>query len=339
MQDEVMFQLVDKYLNGECSVEEEMIVINWYNSFDSTVDPISRLSEKQQEALKAAMLKRIKSKISNVQAVRSKKTANSFKGYYYAAASIAAAVIIVFSLLNQGFDKPTPRENTSAKLASSQIDFKNHHNRILKYILPDSTIVWLHPDAGISFNKDFVRNTRDIKLLGEAFFEVKKDAKHPFLIYSGGFITKVLGTSFNVKSYANQGTAEVSVVTGKVLVYTPASKNEKSRGVYLLPKQKVTYIKDRHQLVKLEAKASSLSIWEKNTLSFENASVATVVGTLNRTFKAKIVMSDPAIGLLTLRADFTDVNLPNIMDMLSKSLNITYDLSGDTIVISKPETN
>ena len=339
MQDEVIFQLVDKYLKGECTLEEEMVIMNWYNSFNSTVDPISLLSEKQQDDLKAAMLSRIKFKISTMPVVHSKRSTNSIKGYYYAAASIAAAFLIVFSLLNQNFKKGKPEENVLAEIAT-QINFKNDLNRIQKYILPDSTIVWLQPDAAISYDHDFVRQTRDIKLAGEAFFEVTKDAKHPFLIHSDDFITKVLGTSFNVKSYAGANTAEVSVVTGKVLVYTPASKNEKLRSVYLLPAQKVTYNKAKHQLIKLKVEEPTLSIWEKNTLSFENEPITKVVETLNRTFKAKIILTDPDISQLTLRADFTDVNLPNIMDMLSKSLNITYELNGDTIIISKkPETN
>lgn len=339
MQNEVLVQLIDKYLKGECSFEEEMIVMNWYNSFNNTIDPISELSEKQQVELKTAMLNRIKAKAYLPMVPQSKNSITSLKKISYAAAGIAAAILIVFAFFNLKSGKNELQGSVPTEVISREINFKNNLNNLHKYILPDSSIVWLKPNASITYSRIFVKNTREIKLQGEAFFEVKKDANHPFLIYSGGLVTKVLGTSFNIKSYANANT-EISVVTGKVLVYTPATKTEKSKSVYLLPEQKVTYIKNKHQLLKYEVKEPSLSIWEKNTLSFDNIPVDSVIETLNKTFNAKIVLADSEISHLALNADFTAVNLPSIMELLSKSLNITYKLNGDTIMISKkPETN
>jgi ferric-dicitrate binding protein FerR (iron transport regulator) len=148
-------------------------------------------------------------------------------------------------------------------------------------------------------------------------------------------VTRVLGTSFNVKAIEQAGVTEVSVVTGKVFVYTPASKNQVLKSVYLLPEQKVTYLKSKHQLVKHVANEPSLTIWKKNTLSFDNVSVFDVAQTLNKTFNSKIIITDKSINQYLLKADFTDVNLPTIIELLSKSLNLNYIIQGDEILVSR----
>ena len=76
-------------------------------------------------------------------------------------------------------------------------------------------------------------------------------------------------------------------------------------------------------------KEPALAIWKKSSLSFENTPVVEVVKTLNARFDSNIIIADRTIGHYTLKADFTDVNLPTILELLSKSLNITYKIQGD----------
>jgi transmembrane sensor len=148
--------------------------------------------------------------------------------------------------------------------------------------------------------------------------------------------TKVLGTSFNVKCYRGDKAAEVSVVSGKVLVYKAASgKKALADEVYLLPKQKVVApVSDEH-FVKKQETGSSMEIWQKNDLSFSNTPVSEVVVALNERFKTSIEIKDKQINEYQLTADFTDVNLPSVLELLSKSLGITYEIDNDKIRMSK----
>src|SRR6202000_336004 len=83
--------------------------------------------------------------------------------------------------------------------------------------LSDSTIVYLGPDSKINFPGRFNGKTRELNLEGEAFFQVKKDHQHPFIIHTGDVSTTVLGTSFKITAFKGEPLT-VSVATGKVRV-------------------------------------------------------------------------------------------------------------------------
>lgn len=331
MQKRVPSQLIEKYLAGKCSVEEEAKLYEWYHSFNGSPDPLYLSSKREKKELKMKMLANI-SKEANLP--NRALLPNRF--LYFAAAGIAAVFVLVSILI-----KPAPQEailtQVKKTLTPAQIDFTNHSGKIHKYKLPDNSIVWLSPNASIKYSANFIDKIRRVDFVGEAFFEVEKDKKHPFHIYSGDVVTEVLGTSFKVNTNAVENTTEVMVVTGKVLVRTTADadKGRKAESVYLEPKEKVTYLKDLRQLVKLDIKDQSLDIWKKSTLSFDNTPVASVIEALNKTFKSNISVADQQINNYTLKADFTDVNLPTIMELLSKSLNTTYEIQGENIIISQ----
>jgi len=88
-------------------------------------------------------------------------------------------------------------------------------------VLSDGTKVWLYQDAKLDYPANFASDTRSVKLKGEAFFEVAKDATKPFIIQAGGIDIKVIGTSFNVQSAAT--TTNVIVNTGKVQLINRAA--------------------------------------------------------------------------------------------------------------------
>jgi ferric-dicitrate binding protein FerR (iron transport regulator) len=79
--------------------------------------------------------------------------------------------------------------------------------------------VWLNAESHLEFPDRFTGDKREVRLQGEAYFEVKKDAKHPFIVYSDYLTTRVLGTAFDVRARSARD-ASVTLVTGRVLVKT-----------------------------------------------------------------------------------------------------------------------
>lgn len=102
------------------------------------------------------------------------------------------------------------------------------------FYLPDSSVVWLNKHSSLTYTASFDGNERVVYLQGQAFFDVKKNPKQPFVIHASGTTTKVLGTSFDLKAYEGQD-VQLTVVTGKV------SFTAEQQTLLLLPQDKGVY--------------------------------------------------------------------------------------------------
>jgi ferric-dicitrate binding protein FerR (iron transport regulator) len=102
-------------------------------------------------------------------------------------------------------------------------------NNTKEQLLPDGTKVFLNYNSSLSYPEHFNGDLRTVSLEGEAFFDVKPDKEHPFVINANGTEIRVLGTSFNVKAYAKEP-VRVDVATGKVRVSKASKKIELVKG-------------------------------------------------------------------------------------------------------------
>ncbi len=340
-------ELIQKYLKGNCSLEEEALVLNWYNSFESMADPYYELSPQQQEDLKDRMLRNIESEIG--ESPNEKHGGIKYLRYFVYLIAGAAAIFLILNtprVLNTTTNNQFQANNSS--IPDEQIIITNKTKTIYKQILPDNSIVWLSPDAQIKYHKIFKKNLREITLSGESFFEVTKDKKHPFVIYSDNITTRVWGTSFRVRDIKNAATAEVAVITGKVSVEIAQgnkrgglfrSNSSSISNVMLLPKQMVTYKKVENNLqIGKTNKTPSLSIWEKTDLSFDKIPLGDVIHTLNKQYHVEIILHDKKLENLLLRADLNDQSLPDVLEMLKKSLKLTYVTDGKKFTLQRDYT-
>ncbi|ADY53206.1 anti-FecI sigma factor, FecR [Pseudopedobacter saltans DSM 12145] len=327
MQKTDLQELVAKYLNNACTPEEIHYLNEWYNSFDNEQNPIDLLSDLQQQQLKQRLRKRIKNNISLINR-QPDETLNHNKrttDRIYFLRAIAATVLIVLGIFLFRYHKVQP-------IMQEVVAF-NQSKNIQKLILEDGSTVWLNPNSKITYPKEFKLTKREITMSGEIFFEVKPDAKRPFIIHSDNIVTRVLGTSFLVR--AKKGTpAEVSVVTGKVSVRL--QQQYEDAGVILYPDQKATYSKTDNVLKKgRESGNSDLSMWRKATLTFNNRALKDVLPILDEKFGVDITTSNKDLLNFSLEADFTDQSLPSILEMLEKSLDLKYEINGRKIILIK----
>lgn len=331
MEIKVSTELIQKYLRGESSPEETAVLLQWYSSFENEEDPVLFLSAEEKQQLKLRMLEKIHSGIdANVsqEAYSPVRRHTETRRLIFLFSAVAATLLILYGI----WFLLRPASKTALyELPSNNIVVTNLTKSIHKVILSDSSMVWLSPESRLEYPERFTGKTRNVKMSGEAFFEVAKDHAHPFIILAGGLITKVWGTSFRIRAYDYLPT-EVSVLTGKVSVRVPANKKP---GVMLYPNQKVTYVQKDSLLKQTEGTVgnSSLHIWRKADLSFNNVPVRRVVAALNQQFDVHIVLNSEAAGNYLLNADFTNQNLPDILTMLEKSLNLNYELQGGEIIL------
>lgn len=127
--------------------------------------------------------------------------------------SVAATLVLILGglyLLKPGFVQDIFRESNQEVLTGAG-EYKQVN-------LTDGTKIWLSPNSKLVYPYRFKDGNRVINFTGEAFFEVKRDPSHPFLITTGRVRTTVLGTSFNIAAYTAMSTVRVTLLKGKVAV-------------------------------------------------------------------------------------------------------------------------
>lgn len=328
MKSEIPHRLIEKYLRQGCTPEEEQALYDWYDALDSGEGMDGVLPPSSQQALKDRMRDRIRMNIAEAEQRTGKRRA-VIRRLTYALSGAAAMLVLIFGIQFVLRDGAGPGNLESG--IRGEIAVSNTTAGIHKQLLPDSSVVWLSPDSKLEYSQQFSGDKRQVRLTGEAFFQIRQDARRPFIIYSNGIVTKVLGTSFRIRSFRENAT-EVAVATGKVSV---TIEGEKRSETVLLPDQHITYQPGDKKLAVDTAVPASMLIWRKAGLSFTNTPVSKVIEALNGQFGVQIILKDESTANYSLNADFTNQNLPDILEMMQTSLNITYELQGDQIIFSK----
>jgi len=320
-------QLLQKYLANECSEAERKLVDAWYQ--DLHLESTETFSASDEDRL----LMHLQSQIARQKTLSRTKTL-PLRDLLLYAGGIAAMLALSFGLFYLGRNE----KNTAASqvLSDSLLVFSNTQKKVVHYSLPDQTEIWLHPGAEVHYPRTFAgRKNREIQFEGEGFFNVTRDSLHPFVIRSGTLTTQVLGTSFNVKAYTDQPVYSVAVVTGSVSVSASGQKAQ-AETVILKPQQQVTFERSTSQLTinNVETRNTLQETWQPVSLSFTDASLADITERLQKTFRVKIKIENPALRKCELKADFDRQNLPEILEMINTLIGSTYEMDGDHIVIS-----
>lgn len=198
-------------------------------------------------------------------------------------------------------------------------------------VLPDNSKVFLNAGSTIIYPKNFGSKSRDIELKGEAFFEVARNEKIPFIIHTSNAQVKVLGTSFNVNAYHANDSIQVIVQSGTVEL----SDNNKLSVIQLTKGTSGVYYSNIRQTQYIPHDMNGLA-WYSNSITFKESSIPYVVKTLEHAFGKNIEIGTGNILNCKLNADFKDMDLNKILESLKKSLNIEYKQTSKGYVLSGP---
>ncbi len=207
--------------------------------------------------------------------------------------------------------------------------------------LPDGTSIRLNAGSTIVFPEKFSGSAREISLTGEAFFEVARDEKRPFIIKSGDLVTTVLGTSFNIKAFANDE-IEVTVATGKVQVETSQGsvvKNDRGtsprdvNSQILTPGQQATFNPTTKEITTQQVAIDQYTLWKDGVLVLDGQDFEQVGKTLQRWFGATIIFDNDQLKKCEIRGRFNDPKLEKVLDALKYIYSIEYQVKEDGIHI------
>lgn len=338
----ISVELLEKYINGKCTAEENALVQDWYFSFEQEHDLISDMSASEQEDLEEHIYNHILHNISvlgdNTQKLPADKLRYRILKPWYAVAGIAAIFLIFISILYN--NHPQVKYAQSAAINTTDlVAITNKTRQIYKLRLPDNSMVWLSPGAQLTFPKTFGTRFRAVSMSGECFFEVTKNHSRPFIINSRSIVTKVWGTSFLVRDNIQGNSADVSVITGKVSVRINGKNKDNidvlklGQGeVMLYPHQKVIYLADQH-ILKSENTGiePSLQLWNRVNLTFDNRPLREIIPQLNIKYHVHIKVVNEKLNHYVLNADLAGFNLPDVLEALKKSLNVDYEMKNNII--------
>lgn len=320
--------LLEKYLSGQCSGEELRLIDEWYQSFENDEDGLSGLNDLERKVLGERLLNRMHRRIQDARKPHGRE-----KKLYPTLLKIAASLVLVASLAYSVKFYMSERKAPVAAIQDASVAVSNTSENLEKHILPDGSLIWLYPKSEIRYSREFVRATRELHLSGEAFFDVARDTLRPFLIYSGEVTTKVLGTSFTIRAYEGDSTVQVHVLSGKVSV---VGKGEVRGQVVLLPNESAIVSRAEKTLARHPdaKKPKEQEIWSNVSLSFKDAPVGEVLDLLSRRYDVHFDLSDEDIRNCTITANFTDQNLPTMIEIIGKTIMAAYTISDDTISLS-----
>lgn len=262
-----------------------------------------------------------------------------FTGWALAATAAAAGLLFIYNRSSYESESQT-RQQYHTIYAS--------HGTKKQVTLPDGTMVWLNADSKLTYNTHFSKGERVVWLTGEAFFDVKKDAARPMKIHTSNMNITVLGTSFNVRSYGNEKTAETVLVSGLVEVSLKVNPDSRIR---LTPGNKLVVMNNTREHSKADnapslywinkIKADSLDttateqVWTRPGLSFRGESLEGAVSRLEHWFNVRITIADERLKQGTYTGDFTDETLLQVLEALQLTGNFTYKIQNDTVTLYK----
>jgi len=234
------------------------------------------------------------------------------------------------------------KENGMVRYSSGRKNGDNIGNNIIEYhtistpiggqyqiLLPDGTKVWLNAASSLKFPLSFIGNKRIVDLKGEAFFEVKRNTKLPFIVKTNeGMEVEVLGTSFNVMTYDDEATIITTLVEGRVNIHK--GNNE----IQMLPNEQVVLNKSKNVLTKGEADVREAIAWKEGMFYFNNDDISSIMRKLSRWYNIEVTYKNDVphghyTGAIKRQSDIIKV-----FELLEMPGGIEFEMSNRNVIVS-----
>jgi ferric-dicitrate binding protein FerR (iron transport regulator) len=362
--------LISKKLSEEINTSETQELNEWLASSPSLYETISLLeiawkNDQDQETENAGKVQKLLYQLRLEEEINLKTESTglalptnkvpfmvSFKLY---ARWVAAAVFIglLFFTFPKLF-KPSIKEKHDVAETENKIETKAGNRT--KVILYDGTAVWLNGESKLTILKPKEATTREVFLLGEAYFEVNANLSKPFIIHTENTRVKVTGTSLNVRDYPGEDKAETSLMTGKAEVFAIVNP---SNIVRLQPNQKAVFrhVETNHGKISPALSANKMTdfatevlpivyypldsipvekAWINDQLTFFNEPFREVANKMEKWYGVKIQFESNHLEQERLNGKFTNESLKDALDALQFILKFNYSIKNQTIII-KPK--
>ncbi len=327
-------EVLIKYLNNNCSEKEFEEFAEWvkqniqnkdernwsFNQWKSFEPDLKKKDEKKYSAL----LDKIHHEINLKH--REKSDSKVFNFSKVAKWLSRAAAILFIPLLGVVFYLLSNNNFQSEKFTDLTVDSLEviapvGSRTVLQ--LSDGTEVNLNYGSKIKYPRDFTGNTREITLVGEAYFDVAHNPGKPFIVKTGRLNVTALGTEFNVQSYPGDNVISATLVEGKVVIDKILSNEKIDRVGAMEPGQHVKYNKESEKITCSKGNIDKYIAWKNGKMVFDNEPITEAARELSRKFNVDIEVAED-IKDLTYTVTFADDPLFLILDLMTEITPVTY---------------
>ncbi|OGX84209.1 FecR domain-containing protein [Hymenobacter coccineus] len=323
-------ELLQRYLDGTSRPGERELVEQWSDQLGAPEGLVLPAADREQ--VRAAMWRQIEHQTQTAAAAptatsRVVQPPASFWRPPVVRRWAAAALLLIGGALAVLLPHKWPPAASAP--AATWVQHRNAGQQVQLFTLADHSRIALSPGSSFRYRAGLAGPRREVRLKGEAFFQVAKDPARPFLVYTDQLVTTVLGTSFRVKAYAGRDN-EVTVQEGRVSVQrrqgadlsaTPAQAT--TQGIVLLPNQQTVYSPLAAQPL-LKSLVANPAVLAPRVFTFEKQPVAKVLQALEQAYGVEILYDQRKLANCTVTVTFYQESLYEKLDVLSTALGASY---------------
>lgn len=198
--------------------------------------------------------------------------------------------------------------------------------------LSDGTRVFLNAASELKYPVEFVGGKRVVDLNGEAYFEVRKDSLRPFIVRVNGAEVTVLGTSFNVNTYGDDGQIYTTLVNGSVRILSEKNGQEE----VLTPGMQGVMNIQTGQLTVREVDVESYVAWREGRFVFRTMTLDLIMRQLQRWYDFEVFYQNPELKEYEFRGVIKrDMDLDKVLSVIKATTNVDFEVKGKVITIIK----
>lgn len=240
----------------------------------------------------------------------------------------AAAITILFAVRSVFFYNSTPDPLKTESEKVEEINSVLTFNGKQLIHLPDGSTIILNDKSSITYDQnDFNNKTREVTLSGEAYFDIKRNEKKPFIVHTGKVNTKVLGTAFNINAYNTS--IKVTVTRGKVQV----GDLKRVYGI-ITPNQQIVVNKSTLVYEQNNVNAATAVEWKSNYLILDDLNMKDAVALISQKYKVQILLSNEKIRNCRITASFlNEEDLDHVLKVVCSVIETEYHYDQNGVII------
>jgi ferric-dicitrate binding protein FerR (iron transport regulator) len=326
---ETIWSIIGRKLEGTISPDEEKALNEWINSSTTNKQVYSQIKElwyhKQDQTNNSQAIAAYDKLINRIKFAEVIKTQSRVQRISAQVNQFAKYAAILFFFLSFSFLSYYyfTEENSKDEFCMISVP-KGNKSEI---ILPDGSKIWLNNNSKLIYPKKFNKSERRVDLIGEAYFEIKKNVKVPFIVKTSDVSIKVLGTKFNVSAYPNDKYIETTLISGKVTVQS----NEAPEIVTTLnPGESMTFDKISNHTAISRIDTKFYTYWMKGEFVFKDEKFETLAKRIERIYNVEIIFEDQTLKEKTYTGDFrVDDNIYSILEIFKRSTSVPIEYITD----------